>query len=50
MKIKVTYNTKADIKLDKKICKFFKSLGYIWTGQGTNFATDIRDICFEKKE
>ncbi len=50
MKIKVTYvsNGKINMLLDEKIRKFFKRLGYKWTGQGTNFTTGIRDMCFEE--
>ncbi len=48
MKIKVTYNKRIDIELDKKIRKFFQSLGYKWYAQGTDFSTGIRDICFEE--
>lgn len=35
-----------DLELDDKIRAFFKSQGFVLTGQGTNLLTQERDISF----
>ncbi len=47
IKYKLPYS--IDNELDKKIDKFFKSLGYKWTGSGISIHDNIRDISFIKE-
>ena len=46
IKYRVAYS--IDNELDKKIDKFFKTLGYKWTGSGISVHDNIRDISFTK--
>lgn len=40
-----------DVDLDNEIEKFFKNLGFKWTGQGIDLVEPFeRDIAFEKEQ
>lgn len=40
-----------DVNLDEEIEKFFKSLGFKWTGSGIDLVKPFeRDIAFEKEQ
>ena len=49
-KLKVVYEGKMDMELDKKIRGLMESLGWEWYGQGFNRITTERDICFKREE
>ena len=48
LKIQYKIEQNIDSVLDKKIDKFFKTLGYKWTGSGISVHDNIRDISFTK--
>lgn len=40
-----------DVDLDNEIEKFFKNLGFEWTGSGIDLVEPFeRDICFDKEQ
>lgn len=47
IKLQVTYSGKPVNNLDKKICDFFSSIGFVWYAQGYDFTTSRRDINFD---
>ena len=47
MKIKVTYEAPINLAIDTKIRKAMEAIGAKWYGQGIDFTTNIRDICFD---
>lgn len=50
MELKIVYTGGLKQKLDKKITKFFESIGFEWTGQGMEVNSQKRDIVFKKFE
>jgi len=45
--IKVSYKSKIDPQIDKKIISIMESINCKWYAQGQELQTNIRDICFD---